>query len=70
MNSLKNYYAKKRYFLIQKTWISNRGQFTVFVPSDSAFSKIPADILANISQDASTIQQVIDYHFTSSVYTL
>lgn len=38
------------------------GPFTVFAPTDEAFSKIPADQLADILADKDMLTQILTYH--------
>jgi uncharacterized surface protein with fasciclin (FAS1) repeats len=40
----------------------NAGQFTVFAPTDEAFSKIPQKTLASVAKDDAMLTKVLTYH--------
>ena len=40
----------------------NGGQFTVFAPVDTAFSRLPADATASLQTDAARLTQLLTYH--------
>jgi uncharacterized surface protein with fasciclin (FAS1) repeats len=45
------------------------GPYTVFAPSDDAFAKVPADVLASLGKDKSRLQAVLTYHVLTSKWT-
>jgi uncharacterized surface protein with fasciclin (FAS1) repeats len=38
------------------------GPYTVFAPTDDAFAKVPADVLAGLAKDKAKLQEVLKYH--------
>ena len=42
--------------------LRERGQFTVFVPTDEAFSRVPEDRMDEIRQDADKLLLITSYH--------
>jgi uncharacterized surface protein with fasciclin (FAS1) repeats len=42
--------------------LSGEGPFTVFAPTDAAFEKVPAEILATVGADADILALVLTYH--------
>ena len=42
--------------------LSSDGPFTVFAPTDEAFSKLPSDTLENLLQDKEKLTNVLTYH--------
>ncbi len=42
--------------------LSNEGPYTVFAPTDEAFSKLPAGTLENILQDKEKLTNILTYH--------
>ena len=42
--------------------LNGAGPFTVFAPTDAAFAKIPAPVLAAITADAALLTAVLTYH--------
>lgn len=50
--------------------LANGGPFTVFGPTDEAFSKLPKDILDRLMRDKKLLADVLKYHVVSgSVYS-
>ena len=45
------------------------GPYTVFAPTDEAFAKVPADILAGLGKDKAKLQEVLKYHVLTSKWT-
>ena len=45
------------------------GPYTVFAPTDDAFSKVPADVLAGLGKDKAKLQEVLKYHVLTSKWT-
>jgi uncharacterized surface protein with fasciclin (FAS1) repeats len=45
--------------------LSGEGPFTVFAPTDEAFSAIPADQLAALLEDTETLTAILTYHVVS-----
>jgi uncharacterized surface protein with fasciclin (FAS1) repeats len=45
------------------------GPYTVFAPTDDAFSKVPADVLAGLGKDKVKLQEVLKYHVLTSKWT-
>ena len=45
------------------------GPYTVFAPTDEAFSKVPADVLAGLGKDKAKLQEVLKYHVLTSKWT-
>lgn len=42
--------------------LNGRGPFTVFAPTNAAFGKIPASVLASIASDVTLLTAVLTYH--------
>ena len=42
--------------------LSSDGPFTIFAPTDEAFSKLPAGTLENILQDKEMLTNILTYH--------
>ncbi|MDD4567599.1 MAG: fasciclin domain-containing protein [Methanoculleus chikugoensis] len=42
--------------------LRERGPFTVFVPTDEAFSRVPKDRMDEIRQDADKLLLIVSYH--------
>ena len=45
------------------------GPYTVFAPTDDAFAKVPADVLAGLGKDKAKLQEVLKYHVLTSKWT-
>ena len=45
------------------------GPYTVFAPTDEAFAKVPADVLASLAKDKAKLQEVLKYHVLTSKWT-
>ena len=45
--------------------LSGPGPFTVFAPTDEAFSQIPADVIADLLADTDLLTSVLTYHVVS-----
>ena len=45
--------------------LKGAGPFTVFVPTDEAFAKVPADTLAKLAADKAMLIKVLTYHVVS-----
>ena len=45
------------------------GPYTVFAPTDEAFAKVPANILAGLAKDKAKLQEVLKYHVLTSKWT-
>jgi len=45
------------------------GPYTVFAPTDDAFAKVPADVLAGLGKDAAKLREVLKYHVLTSKWT-
>jgi uncharacterized surface protein with fasciclin (FAS1) repeats len=45
------------------------GPYTVFAPTDEAFAKVPADVLAGLAKDKAKLQAVLKYHVLTSKWT-
>ena len=45
------------------------GPYTVFAPTDEAFAKVPADVLAGLAKDKAKLQEVLKYHVLTSKWT-
>jgi uncharacterized surface protein with fasciclin (FAS1) repeats len=45
------------------------GPYTVFAPTDEAFAKVPADVLAGLAKDKGKLQEVLKYHVLTSKWT-
>ena len=45
------------------------GPYTVFAPTDDAFAKVPADVLAGLGKDKVKLQEVLKYHVLTSKWT-
>lgn len=52
--------------LVQKAGLtdvlSTQGPFTLIVPTDDAFAKIPADVVANITANIDVLKNILQYH--------
>jgi uncharacterized surface protein with fasciclin (FAS1) repeats len=42
--------------------LSGKGPFTIFAPSDDAFSKIPAGALESLIKDTEKLKSILTYH--------
>jgi uncharacterized surface protein with fasciclin (FAS1) repeats len=42
--------------------LKGEGPFTVFAPTDEAFAKVPADVLAGLAADKAALANVLKYH--------
>jgi len=49
--------------------LSNGGPYTVFVPTDLAFSKVPKDVLNKLSGDHTLLMQVLKNHIIAGTHT-
>ena len=45
--------------------LSGPGPFTVFAPSNDAFAKLPADLVATLMGDVELLKKVLLFHVTS-----
>ena len=45
------------------------GPYTVFAPTDEAFAKVPADVLAGLAKDKAKLAEVLKYHVLTSKWT-
>ena len=45
------------------------GPYTDFAPTDEAFAKVPADVLAGLAKDKAKLQEVLKYHVLTSKWT-
>jgi uncharacterized surface protein with fasciclin (FAS1) repeats len=45
------------------------GPYTVFAPTDDAFAKVPADVLAGLGKDPAKLREVLKYHVLTSKWT-
>ncbi|XP_060084518.1 transforming growth factor-beta-induced protein ig-h3-like [Ylistrum balloti] len=51
--------------LVQKAGLADalgQGTFTIFAPSNAAFAKLPADLLASLNSDVNALANVLKYH--------
>ncbi|XP_033757329.1 transforming growth factor-beta-induced protein ig-h3-like [Pecten maximus] len=51
--------------LVQKAGLADalgQGTFTIFAPTNAAFAKLPADLLASLSNDVNALANVLKYH--------
>ncbi|XP_069138919.1 transforming growth factor-beta-induced protein ig-h3-like [Argopecten irradians] len=51
--------------LVQKAGLADaltHGTFTIFAPSNDAFAKLPADLLASLGSDVNALTNVLEYH--------
>jgi uncharacterized surface protein with fasciclin (FAS1) repeats len=51
------------------TVMKGPGPYTVFAPTDDAFAKVPADVLAGLGKDKAKLQEVLKYHVLTSKWT-
>jgi uncharacterized surface protein with fasciclin (FAS1) repeats len=47
------------------TALKSSGPFTVFAPSDEAFSKLPSGTVESLLEDVLTLRKVLEYHVVS-----
>ena len=47
------------------TALKSPGPFTVFAPSDDAFSKLPSGTVESLLEDIPTLRKVLEYHVVS-----
>ncbi len=47
------------------TALKSPGPFTVFAPSDNAFSKLPSGTVESLLEDIPTLRKVLEYHVVS-----
>lgn len=45
------------------------GPYTVLAPTDEAFAKVPAEVLAGLAKDKAKLQEVLKYHVLTSKWT-
>jgi uncharacterized surface protein with fasciclin (FAS1) repeats len=48
--------------------LSGPGPFTVFAPTDAAFSKLPAETLDSVLADKQKLTKILTYHVASGKY--
>ncbi|XP_069138922.1 transforming growth factor-beta-induced protein ig-h3-like [Argopecten irradians] len=51
--------------LVQKAGLADaltQGTFTIFAPTNAAFAKLPADLLASLGSDVNALANVLKYH--------
>jgi uncharacterized surface protein with fasciclin (FAS1) repeats len=48
--------------------LSGPGPFTVFAPTDAAFSKLPAGTLESVLEDKQKLAKILTYHVVSGKY--
>jgi len=51
------------------TALKSAGPFTVFAPSDEAFSKLPSGTIEALLEDLSTLRKILEYHVVSGKVT-
>jgi uncharacterized surface protein with fasciclin (FAS1) repeats len=51
------------------TALKSPGPFTVFAPSDEAFSKLPSGTVESLLEDVSTLRKILEYHVVSGKVT-
>ena len=51
------------------TALKSPGPFTVFAPSDDAFSKLPSGTVESLLEDIPTLRQILEYHVVSGKVT-
>jgi uncharacterized surface protein with fasciclin (FAS1) repeats len=49
--------------------LKSPGPFTVFAPSDDAFSKLPSGTVEGLLQDILTLRKILEYHVVSGKVT-
>jgi uncharacterized surface protein with fasciclin (FAS1) repeats len=49
--------------------LSGPGPFTVFAPTDAAFSKLPSGVLDSVLKDKEELTKILTYHVASGKYT-
>jgi uncharacterized surface protein with fasciclin (FAS1) repeats len=49
--------------------LSGPGPFTVFAPTDAAFSKVPSGVLESVLKDKEELAKILTYHVASGKYT-
>ncbi len=49
--------------------LSGPGPFTIFVPTDEAFDRLPSDQQANLLNDPDKLAKVMKYHVVPGLYT-
>ncbi len=47
------------------TALKSPGPFTVFAPSDDAFSKLPSGTVESLLEDLPTLRKILEYHVVS-----
>jgi uncharacterized surface protein with fasciclin (FAS1) repeats len=45
------------------------GPYTVFAPTDEAFARVPADVVAGLGKDKAKLREVLKYHVLTSKWT-
>jgi uncharacterized surface protein with fasciclin (FAS1) repeats len=48
--------------------LAEPGPFTVFAPNDEAFAAVPADVMANLTNDTALLTDVLSYHVVEGEY--
>jgi len=51
------------------TALKSPGPFTVFAPSDDAFSKLPSGTVESLLEDVSTLRKILEYHVVAGKLT-
>ncbi|MGV0023926.1 fasciclin domain-containing protein [Phormidesmis priestleyi] len=51
------------------TTLKSPGPFTVFAPSDDAFSKLPSGTVESLLEDILTLRKILEYHVVSGKVT-
>ncbi|MGZ4864259.1 MAG: fasciclin domain-containing protein [Halobacteriota archaeon] len=49
--------------------LTGPGPFTVFAPTDAAFSKLPSGVLDSVLKDKEELTKILTYHVASGKYT-
>lgn len=53
----------------KRIWVTGGGPFTIFAPTDSAFSKLPAGTMTSVIDNKFTLPYVVNNHIISGKYT-
>jgi uncharacterized surface protein with fasciclin (FAS1) repeats len=51
------------------TALKSPGPFTVFAPSDNAFSKLPSGTIESLLEDIPTLRKILEYHVIAGKVT-
>ena len=55
-------------YILQNVFFLGDGPFTLFAPTNEAFAKLPAGVLANLLKNKTALADVLTYHVVSGTF--